>query len=89
MQTLTNQLFRQISDLNEGWGIYHSLGDKGWEYRIERHDCQRLFPNDMEAVQHIVRRALEGSEVHREALEFMINEGSSDELKFILKSIIH
>lgn len=74
----------------EGWGIYLAIGANNGEdeWRIERHDEMMLFEDDTRAIRHIIDMALNhNSKLHVYALEFMINHGSHQELKTILKSI--
>lgn len=84
-----NYLLKEVYELNEGWGIYESLGDNGWEWRIERHDCERVFSSDEEAVKYVVSKALNGSDIHKKVLLFMVENADIDELKFMLKAISH
>ncbi|MBP7109742.1 MAG: hypothetical protein KBA90_14375 [Chitinophagaceae bacterium] len=77
-----------INDLatKEGWSIFWSIGDTE-EWRIERHDDEAIFKGDFEAMVHVINLAIKGSSVHKEAIGFIIEHGTNDEIKYILKSV--
>ena len=82
-------LFEKISELNEGWAIYHTYGKEGGDgWQIERDDDVQKFRDDGQAIKHIYEQALRGSSVHMETLEFMRNNASSVEFFYMCKSII-
>lgn len=79
----------KVNNLDEGWAIYDSLSDNGWEWRIERHDDEAKFKDDGEAVRYVFTQALLGSNVHREAFKFMSENGNAKELGFIVRAILN
>jgi hypothetical protein len=82
-------LFQKISELNEGWGIYHTYGREGGDgWQIEREDDANKFQSDGQAIKHVYEKALRGSSVHLDALEFMRSNASSVEFFYMCKSII-
>lgn len=81
-------LFEKISELNEGWGIYHTYGKGGGDgWQIEKNDDDHKFMDDGKAIKHVYEQALRGSSVHMEALEFMRNNASAAEFFYMCKSI--
>lgn len=73
---------------NEGWAIFEAIGSQnGDEYRIERLDDEQQFEDDGEAVRFVVKKALEGSQPHIDAVYFMGKYGSPSEHKFFLAAI--
>lgn len=81
-------LFEKISELNEGWGIYHCYCvDVGERWEIQRSDDDQKFRDDGKAIKHVYEQAIRGSSVHMEALEFMRNNASAAEFFYMCKSI--
>ncbi len=79
------------SSHSEGWGIYLAIGSNNSEYewQIERHDDSGIFKDDIEAMKFIVSKAInERTQLHLDALKFMYRNGSIQELKTILNSIV-
>lgn len=70
----------------EGWDIFWSVGDTE-EWRIERLDDEPKFKSDAEAMRHVIKCAIAGSSLHKTAIKFIIENGTNDEIKTILKSI--
>lgn len=50
----------------EGWDVFAPCGTK--PARIERIDYLAAFPTDAKAAQHVLDRAIEGSQLHRRAV---------------------
>lgn len=69
----------------EGWDIFESWRES-LEYEIQGYHGE-IFNNDIEAVRFVFKKALEGSEIHNNALEFMIKYGTPAELEFIITSV--
>ncbi len=56
----------------EGWDIFFSEGSVDGDYQIQRIDEMELFSNDIEAIQFVYKKALEGSKRHRKALSTIV-----------------
>lgn len=82
------ELHKAINNLNEGWAIFHSLGDNGMEWRIEFcNDPKPVFEDDASAYRFVIGKALGGSQIHKQAINFILHNGRMEELKFLIDSI--
>lgn len=71
----------------EGWAIFNSIGSDNGDYQLQRLDIEAIFENDEQAVNHVVKLALSGSNFHKQALLKLI-ELNPKENEFIVKSIL-
>jgi hypothetical protein len=71
----------------EGWSVFESIRSLDGNYQIQRLDGKNLFRNDSEAIKHVVKLSLSGSNFHKQALKKVI-ELNSKESDFIIKSIL-
>lgn len=67
----------------EGWFISQTNTAEGW--RLEKCDEKSLFETDVEVHAFVCRRAVEKSENHRRALEWLIRN-APEEAGFVLQN---
>jgi len=70
----------------EGWAIFESFGDEDG-FRLERLDMEAIFETDDEAARFVIKRAIEGSQVHKDAIYFIGKYGNPSEREFMLTAI--
>jgi hypothetical protein len=70
----------------EGWAIFSCEGSLDGSFQIQRLDSEAIFKGDHEAHKHVVRLALQGSHLHKEALKLIL-ELNPLEAQIIIKSI--
>jgi hypothetical protein len=61
----------QIFEKNEGWAIFFSYGTNGDKYELQRIDDEDAFDCDEDAWSYVREKALQGSKLHIDALEFL------------------
>lgn len=57
----------------EGWDVFHVNSD---QFEIQRCDEADIFTEDPIALFHVYDKALRGSELHRKALLFVLDESN-------------
>ncbi len=81
---LSSRTIDEVNDLAllEGWALFYSGSDSTEEvdsdYRLERDDEMEKFPDDGAAAAHVIAQALEGSSLHRDALDCLRQNGPVD-----------
>lgn len=75
--------FDETQARSEGWAIFSASGGR---HQLQRLDEEAIFPNDDQAWEFVVRRALAGSEYHLEALQ-ALKECEPIEFGFIQKYV--
>ena len=61
----------------EGWGIFYTNGSSdGSDYQVQKYD-------DIEAMKHLLKKCISGSEVHKKTLKFLRQESLVEYNKII------
>jgi hypothetical protein len=68
MQTITS--FNEV--LKEGWDLFDSTGSVDGNLQLQKVDDDRVFEDDKEALKHVINKAGEGSQPHKEALRRLV-----------------
>jgi hypothetical protein len=93
MITLTNEQQDTLTKINayatkEGWNIFEaSPCGLSVQFQLQRIDDMELFNDDQGAIKYVINKAMYGSQIHRSAVLFMVENGDVDELKVMLKSL--
>jgi hypothetical protein len=62
----------------EGWNIFNTRGSASGNFQIQKDDEAGKFATDPDAWIHVRRKAAEGSELHKKALEIVKLENPTE-----------
>jgi hypothetical protein len=65
----------------EGWDVFDAHTETGVEVQLQRLDEEEKFPDDADAMAHVMRRANEGSDLHRRAVAYVRQENPGEYAK--------
>jgi hypothetical protein len=74
MEVITS--FNEV--LKEGWDIFDSTGSVDGNLQLQKVDEDRVFEDDKEALKHVINKADQGSEPHKEALRRLVEHNPKE-----------
>ena len=87
MENINNK----VSEINkqaekEGWFIVYAETPYN-SYQLQRIDDENKFSNDVEAVKFVFNKSLQKSKLHIDAIEFLRENASPEELEYLVQFI--